>query len=100
MRVGAGPSLEVHCRDVRFCRFGGRRFEMELPAQLKGAAGAMVITRYSMEQSLRTWETEVMPHLAKFCRVLARLFCERSYQELFMTSENQAEWYQEYADIA
>ena len=108
MRVGDGSSLTVHCRDIHtldkdapFPRTGGRRFVIEdLSGQLENAGGMMVITRYTMEQSLRTWAGEVMPHLAKFCRVLARLFCERSYQELFITSENQADWYQDYADVA
>ena len=98
MRVGPEPYLTVHCRDEQFCRTGGRQFVVkDIPP---GAAGTMVITRYSMLQSLQFWETDVVPHLERFCRVLARLFYERSYQQLFMTSENQEQWFAEYAEVA
>ena len=98
MRHGAEPSLKVHCRDEPFCRTGGRKFVInDIP---DGAAGRMVITRYSMEESLHFWETEVIPHVAKFCRVLSRLFFDKLYQRSFMRAENQEEWYAEYADDA
>ena len=98
MRVGDDPSLRVHCRDKPYCRTGGRQFVVnDIP---DGAAGTMVITRYSMEESLQFWETQFIPHVEKFCRVLARLFFDRSYQTLFVKSANQEEWYAEYADEA
>ena len=98
MRVGADPSLRVHCRDEPYCRTGGRQFVVnDIP---DGAAGTMVITRYSMEESLQFWGTQVIPHVEKFCRVLARLFFDKSYQNLFMTYENQEDCYAEYADEA
>lgn len=65
-----------------------------------GAAGTMVITRYTMDQSLQEWETELKPCIDRFCRVMARLFSDKSYQSLFRTSDSHAECYAEYSDDA
>ena len=98
MRVGPGSSLMVHCRTKQFCRDEDKVFEVkDIPL---GAAGVMVITRYSKAESLAFWESQVIPQARKFCRVMTRLFFDKSYQQLFMTSQNQDDWYNEYKDEA
>ncbi|KAL0040555.1 hypothetical protein WJX77_010680 [Trebouxia sp. C0004] len=58
MPVGTEPYLTVHCRYEQFCRTGGRQFVVKnIPP---GAAGTMITTRSSMQQSLQR-EAEVTP---------------------------------------
>ena len=59
----------------------------------------MIITRHSIEESLQlyTWNTQ-LPFVAKFCQVLPRSLCDKSYQHSFVTSEDREKLYAEYTD--
>lgn len=101
IRVGESGSLAVDCRDVQFIT--GKVAEAQLPVQGAvpvAAAGKMVITKYELQQSIDFWEEDIKPKANKFCRVIARMWADKIWQQLFLTCPDQAKWFDDYADLA